>query len=147
MEDPVLLSTADDVDRLIDALLAGPPLHDAAHLVSRARPKTTAGWWDHELYVGVDRAAQVGALALSAPEVGHIASAGAPGSRSGVAYHVACHWTEFPGDSEIPVALVREAMKEFLRSGGAVPTCIEWKPFEIPSEGVEGDPWGSTADR
>lgn len=51
MHNPVLLSTADDVDRLIDALLTGPPSHDAAHLLSRARPKTWAGFPDHELYV------------------------------------------------------------------------------------------------
>ncbi|MGI5249913.1 Imm1 family immunity protein [Actinacidiphila glaucinigra] len=70
-----------------------------------------------------------------------IASVGSPGSRSGVAYHVAGHWTEFPDQSEVPVARVREAVKEFLRSGGNVPTCLTWKPFEIPSEGVEGDIW------
>ncbi|MEU1601025.1 Imm1 family immunity protein [Streptomyces sp. NPDC005708] len=72
---------------------------------------------------------------------------GAPGSRSGVEYYVAGHWTEFPDHSEVPVALVREAVKEFLRSPRNIPTCIKWKPFEIPGEGVEGDPWGSHSNR
>ncbi|MEU1600234.1 Imm1 family immunity protein [Streptomyces sp. NPDC005708] len=62
MQHPLLLSTAEDVDHLIDSLLTGPPLHDAAHLLSRARPKTSAGLWDHELYVGVSKHAQVGVL-------------------------------------------------------------------------------------
>nr|WP_179419492.1 Imm1 family immunity protein [Streptomyces sp. TLI_235] len=144
MQNPVLLSTSGEVDRLIDALLTGPALHDAAHILSRARSRISTEFPDHGLYVGVSRETGVGALALTAPEVGHVASVGTPGSRSGVAYHVAGHWTEFPDDSEIPVALVREAVKEFLHSGGSVPACIEWKPFEIADEGVEDDPWGSS---
>ncbi|MGW6977085.1 MULTISPECIES: Imm1 family immunity protein [unclassified Streptomyces] len=145
MQNPVLLSTSGDVDSLIDALLTGPALHDAVHILSRARSRISAGFPDHELYVGVSRDTNVGALALTAPEVGHVASVGAPGSRSGVAYHVAGHWTEFPDSSEVPVILVREAVKEFLHSGGDIPTCIEWKPFEIADEGVEDDPWGTSS--
>lgn len=124
MHDPVLLATVEDADRLIDTLLAGPPMHDAAHLLSRARPRLASGFWDHELYVGVSRDVPVGALAFAAPEVGRIVSAGGPDSRTGVAYFVAGHWTEFPDHSEVPVALVREAVREFLCSGGQVPSCI-----------------------
>src|SRR5690242_5576407 len=101
MDDPVLGSTEEAVDGVIDALLAGPPFHDAAHLVSRARPVTWSGFPDHELHVGVNRGGQVGALMLSAPETGFVASAGAPGSRGDVVHHVAGHWTEFPLGSEI----------------------------------------------
>lgn len=143
MYNPVLLSTSDDVDRLIDALLMGPVLHDAAHILSRARLQTSTEVPDHSLYVGVSNDIQMGALALTAPEAGHIASVGTPGSRNGVAYHVAGHWAEFPDRSEIPIGLVREAVKEFLHSGGRVPTYVEWKPFEIADEGVDGDPWTS----
>lgn len=143
MHDPVLLSTADDVDRLIDALLAGAPLHDAALLLSRGRPRMPSGYWDHELYVGVDGDAGVGSLALGTDD-GRIASVGGPDSRIEVAYRVAEHWTEFSGRSEIPLPLIREAVKEFLSSGGCVPTCIEWKPFEIGGEGEhrDGEAWG-----
>ncbi|MFF3408797.1 Imm1 family immunity protein [Streptomyces sp. NPDC002742] len=147
MRNPVLLSTSDDVDSVIDALLTGPALHDAVHILSRARPRTPAGFPEHEMYAGVSRELQVGALALTAPEVGHVASVGVSEARSGVAYHAAGHWTEFPDDSEIPISLVREAVKEFLHSGGRVPNCIEWKPFEISDENVEDDPWGSSGDQ
>jgi hypothetical protein len=107
---------------------------------------TPPGFPDHELYVGINRDTQMGALLLNTPEAGELASAGAPGTRSGVAFHVADHWTEFPDDSEIPLALVRKALMEFLRPGGTVPTCIEWKPDEIASEGVADDPWSSSVD-
>ncbi|MFJ8436158.1 Imm1 family immunity protein [Kitasatospora sp. NPDC094019] len=146
MQNPILLSTSGDVDSLIDALLEGPALHDAAHILSRARSLTWAGFPDHELYVGVSKDRNVGALALTAPESGYVASAGTH-SRSGVAYHVAENWTEFPDDSEIPITLVREAVKEFLHSGGNVPKCVKWKPFQIFDEGIEDDPWGSSPDR
>ncbi|MFF3610076.1 Imm1 family immunity protein [Streptomyces sp. NPDC002463] len=146
MHTPVLLSTEDDVDSLIDALQAGPPFHDAAHLVSRARPMTWSGFPDHELYVGVRKGGQVGALMLSTPETGLVASVGGLSSRDGVVYHVAEHWTEFPSDSEIPLGLVRSAVKEFLRSGGCVPKCVAWKPIEAAAEdsGDSEDPWGSS---
>lgn len=143
MDDPVLLSTEEDVDGLIDALLTGPLSHDAVHLVSRARPMTWSGFPDHELYAGVNRDGQVGALMLSAPEAGLVASAGVPGSRSEVVYHVANHWTEFPADSEIPLSLLRSAVKEFLSSGGRVPTCVVWKPLAENLDDDDQDPWGS----
>ncbi|APE19547.1 hypothetical protein vnz_00030 [Streptomyces venezuelae] len=146
MHEPVLVAIEDDVDSLIDALLAGPPFHDAAHLVSRARPMTGLGFPDHELYVGVNRDAQVGALVLLAPETGFVASVGVLGSQIEVVYHVAGHGTEFPADSEIPLGLVRSAVKEFLHSGGGVPTCVVWKPIEVAAEDSDDDqdPWGSS---
>lgn len=83
MQNPVLLSTSDDVDSVIDALLTGPALHDAVHILSRARPRTPAGFPEREMYAGVSRELQVGALALTAPEVGHVASVGVSEARSG----------------------------------------------------------------
>lgn len=106
MHVPVLVSTEADVDSLIDALLAGPPSHDVAHLVSRARPMTWSGFPDHELSVGVNRGGQVGALMISAPETGFVASVGVLGSRNGVVHHVAEHSTEFPA------SLVRRTVQE-----------------------------------
>lgn len=145
MHEPVLVAIEDDVDSLIDALLAGPPFHDAAHLVSRARPMTGLGFPDHELYVGVNRDAQVGALVLLAPETGFVASVGVLGSQIEVVYHVAGH-----GRSSPPIRrsrwVVRSAVKEFLHSGGGVPTCVVWKPIEVAAEDSDDDqdPWGSS---
>jgi hypothetical protein len=41
------------------------------------------------------------------------------------------HVREFMPGSEIPIDLVRQAVKEFLGSGGQVPTCIEWQKEEF----------------
>ncbi|WP_353962457.1 Imm1 family immunity protein [Streptomyces sp. NBC_01221] len=48
-----------------------------------------------------------------------------------VTYFVAENPTEFPATAEIPLALVRQAAKEFLSSGGRRPTCTQWQEPEI----------------
>lgn len=109
------------------------------HRRSRARPLTWAGLPDHALHVGVSRDGGLGALMLSAPEVGLVASAGSRRPSGGVVHHVAGHWTEFPDDAEIPLRQVRDAVKEFLRSGGCVPSCVAWKPVDVAAGDVEDD--------
>ncbi len=46
---------------------------------------------------------------------------------TGVVCHSTGEFTEFPGPCEIPVGLVRRAVKEFLTSGGQRPTCVRWQ--------------------
>ncbi|MFJ9025960.1 Imm1 family immunity protein [Streptomyces sp. NPDC102259] len=51
--------------------------------------------------------------------------------RRGLRPYQATFATEFPEDSEIPIALVRQAVKEFLTSEGKRPTCIQWQVPEF----------------
>ncbi|MEU5083618.1 MULTISPECIES: Imm1 family immunity protein [Streptomyces] len=51
--------------------------------------------------------------------------------RPEVCYSIMGSATEFPSCSEIPISLVRQAVKEFLLSGGRQPTCIEWQEPEF----------------
>jgi Immunity protein Imm1 len=37
------------------------------------------------------------------------------------------HWRGFPANSEIPLDLVRAAIKEFMATDGARPECIRWQ--------------------
>ncbi|MGW4697046.1 Imm1 family immunity protein [Kitasatospora cineracea] len=139
MQEPVLISTPEGVDRFIDALLEGPEFHDAAHVLSTARPRVDIGFPDHELYVGVDGESSVGVLVLSLPETGCLVSVGPPGSNGKNFYHVAEQPIELPSGSGIPIPLIREGVKEFLSSGGKLPGCIEWRPYGVHGEPVEGD--------
>ncbi len=77
--------------------------------------------------VGVNRNLQVGLLAFMDGDVGNIFTVGGPGSDMEINYYLTGHRMEYPEDVEIPVALVREAAKEFLRTGGSIPTRVEWK--------------------
>ena len=77
--------------------------------------------------VGVNRNLRFGLLAFMDGDVGNIFTVGGPGSDMEMNYYLAGHRMEYPENIEIPVALVREAVKEFLRTGGSIPTCVEWK--------------------
>ncbi|MBX9366026.1 hypothetical protein K4G64_33790 [Streptomyces sp. WAC04114] len=127
-ESPVLLASATDVDALIDALLLGGPSANLAQLHSLERPLMPAGVPDHELLVGGDGRSRVGVLALM--DDGNWVSFDPSNNRPEVSYSIAGHATEFPSSSEIPIALVRQAVKEFLSSGGQRPQCVQWQEPE-----------------
>ncbi|MEU4095585.1 Imm1 family immunity protein [Streptomyces sp. NPDC026673] len=125
---PALLASANDVDSFIDALLNGRHDRSCAVVYSLDRPTLPSGYWDHELAVGVDRVAQVGALTLA--DDGNFVSKGSI-DRGIVEYMLLGHVREFMAGSEIPIELVRRAVKEFLGSGGRIPACIEWQEEEF----------------
>jgi hypothetical protein len=125
--DPAILSTAEDVDALIEALRTGPPGYDMADLFPLSRPLLSDGVPDRQLRVGIKGDLGVGAISFMDVETGILASLGPPGSRKGVFYDLMGHRSEFPDHSEVPIYLVRRALKEFLASGGERPTCIQWQ--------------------
>lgn len=124
---PAILSTAEDVDALIEALRTGPAGHDMADLYSMERPLLSDGQPDHQVRVGINGDLGVGAISFGDVETGTLVSLGPPGSRKGVFYDIMGHRSEFPDHSEIPIYLVRRALKEFLANGGDRPTCIQWQ--------------------
>ncbi|MEW2134892.1 Imm1 family immunity protein [Streptomyces sp. NPDC005435] len=123
-----LLGSADDVDSFIDALLNGRHERNCAVVYSLDRPTLPSGYRDHELAVGVDRVAQVGALTLAADD-GYVSKGST--DRGIGEYMLLGHVREFMPGSEIPLELVRRAVKEFLSSGGRVPACVEWQAEEF----------------
>ncbi|MER6297692.1 Imm1 family immunity protein [Streptomyces althioticus] len=128
-DNPVLIQTPGDVDALIDALLASQPSENLAALHSLERPLMPAGVPDHELLVGVDGKDQVGVLAFM--DDGNFVSFNPSNKRGEASYFIMGNLTEFPSESEIPIASVRQAVKQFLSSGGQRPDCIEWQKPEL----------------
>ncbi len=61
---PAVLGTVEDVDALIDTLLASPVDENLAALYSAQRPLLPSGYPHHELMVGVDGSRRVGVLAF-----------------------------------------------------------------------------------
>jgi hypothetical protein len=125
----MLLVTSEDVDVMIEALLAGPAFHNMAQVHSVERQKLPSGAFDHELLVGVDAHLQVGAVTFMDGS-GNYATVGNSGSREDPVFHIMGHMTEFPEESEISIELVRQAVKEFVSSGGCRPECVAWKRME-----------------
>ncbi|MFI1729910.1 Imm1 family immunity protein [Streptomyces acidicola] len=122
--------TSDDADSLIDALLAGSDSENMAELHSLDRPLRASGFPGHEFLVGVDKELQVGVLSFM-DVTGNLVSLGHSEGRGCVSYFIVGNGTEFPDRSEIPIVLVRQAVKEFLISGGQRPTCIQWQESEF----------------
>ncbi|WP_326768051.1 Imm1 family immunity protein [Streptomyces sp. NBC_01591] len=129
-DEPSVVRTPEDVDALIDALATGPEFENLAVLHSSERELLPSGFPDHEFMVGADGKRQVGVLSFMDEK--SFVSLGSSGS-SGVevSYFVVENPTEFPATAEIPLALVRQAVKEFLSSGGRRPACVQWQEPEI----------------
>lgn len=127
---PGMLASQNEVDALIDWLLAAPLDHKLAQLHSQNRELLPSGYPDHELLVGVDQALNVGALEFY-DDRGNVVTLGPPESRTDVAYSISGHRTEFPPHCEVSTDLIRQAVKEFCSSGGMRPTCVDWQVPEI----------------
>ncbi|MFG3686003.1 Imm1 family immunity protein [Micromonospora sp. NPDC047740] len=125
-----LLVAPEDVDELIDSLLAGPIHQNLAELHSLERSTLPSGAPDHELLVGADQSLQVGVLEFMDAS-GNWTTVGLQEGRTEVRYSCVNHMTEFPAHSEIPIDLIRRAVKEFCLSGGQRPTCVQWENPEF----------------
>ena len=131
-QSPEVISSPEGIDDLISRLANGPADHNMAQIHSLDRPPLPSGYPDHELMIGVDGQRGVGLLALMNPDVGNIYSQGEPGGRDtdDLAYFLAGHRMEYPGETEISLDLVRAAVKEFMISGGRMPECVRWQKPE-----------------
>jgi hypothetical protein len=130
-DEPTIVTSADDLDALVDALLNAGPQHSVAALCVRERPLSEAGLLDDEFEIAVDAAAKVGGVRY----------AGSHGHESGVWYAVGQSGPEplmyvhagneslFPADSELPLDVVRAAAKEFLATGGDRPASVDWREW------------------
>ncbi|MFB7233728.1 Imm1 family immunity protein [Streptomyces sp. NPDC056269] len=125
---PQEIETPEDVDRVIDFLLsAKEEYHSAAKFLSLNRNILPSGFPDHEFIVGVNPVHRKGAI-IFGYEAFNFATLGDSESGEEILYHVAGHEAYFPENCELPVDHIREAAKEFVFSGGELPTCVTWKP-------------------
>lgn len=126
--DPVVLSTADEIDHLVDALVAEPWENSVAALYVCGR-LNEAGVPDHELLVAVDYDNKsMGALRYMGGG-GTYFSKGSSTDGDSVLYYYMGSDREFPRDAALPIEDVRAAVKAFVASGGARPEAVEWRDW------------------
>lgn len=114
-----------DVDQLIDGLLGEDYSNSVAALYVEGR-LNSAGVPDHELLVAVNNEdGDVGALRYMGGG-GNYYTLGVAIADNEVTYYYTGSDREFPADSEVPLAQVREAVKEFLVTSER-PTSVEWQ--------------------
>lgn len=127
--DPVAVTTASDVDRIIDDLLADlEGDNSVAAIYVNERPLTERGYPDHELRIAVDATRKVGAVRYAGNrEAWYIRGAVNPAEE--VEYFFTGHDESWPQDSDLDIAEVRTAAKAFLGSGGERPQAAGWTPW------------------
>lgn len=125
---PVVVRTVEEMDRLVDDLLAQPFDNSVSTMYSSARPNRPNGLPDHELAVAVSAEDGVGGLWFNGDGANWY-TRGTPSRYDQVFYYYMGSEREFPHDSEIPLDLVRQAAREFLLNGGQRPTCVAWQKF------------------
>lgn len=122
-EHPVTVATADDVDALIDRVRAESPAH--APILMEVHIAGDPYGQGLDVGIGEDR----GALRYSGrdwPE-GVYSIGDGPADAEPSQYFYMDTDTEFPPNADIPLATVRQAVREFLATDGARPTCVEWQ--------------------
>ncbi|MGA5215409.1 Imm1 family immunity protein [Streptomyces cinereoruber] len=117
----------EDVDRVIDFLLSSDKeYHSAAVFRSLKRQVLPSGEPDHQFIVGVNPGNQMGVIIFGCDD-GDFATVGDGESDDELFYHVAGREAFFPENAEIPVASIRDAVKEFVFSDGGLPGCVNWQ--------------------
>ncbi|WP_020388332.1 Imm1 family immunity protein [Kribbella catacumbae] len=124
-DDPVRLSSAEDVDALVDALLAGTLAHSVAAVYLNERPTLEGGFPDHELRIAVFAELKVGGIRYTQRTSSWYLK-GQSSQRDEVAYSYMNNREGFPADSETDTDTIRQVAKEFLALGGERPHTGEW---------------------
>ncbi|MEU6155155.1 Imm1 family immunity protein [Actinosynnema sp. NPDC047251] len=120
---PVTLSTVDEVDALLDRVrVESPPAAPMLMDVHLSGDPYAQGL---DVGVAVDR----GVIRYSGREWPHGVVSTGDGSADGEprSYFYMGHGREFPANSEVPIDVIRKAVKEFMESNGARPTCVRWQ--------------------
>ena len=128
-ETPVLLTTPEDIDTMIDDLLSDlEGDNSVASLHINERPLGNLDMPDHQLRIAVDAQREVGALRY----VGDRQAWYVPGTTNPadeVEYFFTGHDEAWPQDSDTTIDTIRAAAKEFLASGGERPASADWAPW------------------
>jgi hypothetical protein len=128
-ENPVVLTSADDADGLVDALLAETFDYSVATLYADGRP-LMAGLPDHEMRIAINAKSEVGGIRYAGGDDQDVKYVpGAVSEREEMFYVYATNGEAWPKDSEVTIEQVRRAVKEFIEGNGARPASFEWREW------------------
>jgi hypothetical protein len=122
--DVALLRNDEDIDGFVTELLNAGPDYQSATVY--AVDESTDEDPTHELVVGVDQATALGAVRYAGDD-GEWFSRGEQVNPNGVRYLYFGTAHEFPADSEVPLDLVRQALRELLANEGTRPDGLPWQ--------------------
>lgn len=118
---PAVVTTVEELDAVVDrviAMAASDPVPALAQVVVQGAP-------EDGLYLEVGLGNERGVVTAIGPEGGR--SKGDASQMGTVMYDYVGHTAEVPAAAEVPIADVRQALREFLTSGGGLPRNIEFE--------------------
>lgn len=121
---PAVVRTVEELDALVDRIIAdaaSDPIPAAAQVVVQDAP-------DGNLYLEVGLGPQRGVVTAIGPGGG--LSKGDTSRHGTVTYDFAGHTAELPASAELPINEVRQALREYLTSGGELPQTVAFEPDE-----------------
>jgi hypothetical protein len=125
-EHPVVVGSDREMDDLIDRLLAESFENSIATLHIVERPLNAAGVPDHQMSLAINAADNVAGIRYQREQVWY-SKGDTDSKREDVFYYYMGSDTDYPRDSEISILVLRDAAKEFLRTGGDRPTSVPWQ--------------------
>jgi hypothetical protein len=121
---PLIASTAEELDHIIDDLAKQPYDFSMANLYIAERENESPVI---ELSVGLDPDRGVGSLQYLDGD-GRWFSKGRLSTYDEVVYCYYGSGCSYPRDSELPIDAIRTAAAEFLRTDGRRPAAVAWQP-------------------
>jgi len=124
---PTTLSSDDEIDAMIDAMIAAGLDHSVASLTFPDQGRLPSGLPDHELRIAA--LGSVGGVQYDGIvdyESGQWYVPGANGDRTPVEYRHLGKAEQWPADSIISVDVVRDVVKSFLKTRGGRPEAPDW---------------------
>lgn len=120
-DEPTIINTAAELDTVLDTVVGWGGRH-IVELLLADDP-------GHAIFdVAIDGNQERGALYYSTRDRKTWFSKGTETAAETPIYFYMTSPTEYPVDGELPLDVVRRAAHEYMTSGGARPTGIEWQP-------------------
>ncbi|MCP2258864.1 Immunity protein Imm1 [Streptoalloteichus tenebrarius] len=122
-DEPVVVSTPEQAGEVLERMRAA--YADRWPVMAQVVVAGSTGF--EYMHVGVH--GDVGVVSYSGP-LGGFHSLGEPVSGE-VTYYYCGHNRELPANAQVRLALVRQALIEFLTNGGGRPSCLGWQPMAM----------------
>jgi hypothetical protein len=123
-KNPMVVSTVEEVDALIDRVRAeSPPAAPILMYVHLSGEPAAQG-----LDVGISSDCGIIRYAGREWPEGVLSTGENPDDHTERPYCYMDNWTGLPAGAEVSLDVIRQAVKEFLATDGARPTCVRWQP-------------------
>ncbi|MFB9431551.1 Imm1 family immunity protein [Streptoalloteichus tenebrarius] len=121
--EPIAVTTTADADAFLDRLAHDRAAMQVPPLMQLSR-RDPDGWAVLHVGINTDR----GILTYTDATGSYVTTNNTTATNEPLTYDYMGHVRQVPGNAELPLADVCKAVHEFVTTGGARPTCVQWQP-------------------